>query len=181
MARRVCALLSVGAVVLVTATACTKVQADPSTAILVRDDPMPVIAGDSLEGRPISSQDLAGKVLVVNAWATWCGPCEQEQPALVKVAQHYRDHGVRFLGILQTDDPAAGLEWVRSHGVPYASVDDQAGEFAGDLGYIGLPNTFVVDAAGVIRFQLAGATDVEQLSGLLDRVLAGSEDGPSPG
>jgi DsbE subfamily thiol:disulfide oxidoreductase len=152
--------------------ACSKVQADPSTVVVVRDDPMPVVAGRSLDGAPISSGDLAGKVLVVNAWATWCGPCEREQPALVQVAERYRDRGVRFMGILQMDDPAAGLEWARSHGVPYASVDDQAGRFAGDLGYLGLPNTFVVDAAGVIRFQLAGPTNVEQLSGLLDRVLS---------
>jgi thiol-disulfide isomerase/thioredoxin len=149
----------------------TKVATDPVAGVLVRDDPMPVVAGVSLAGGTTSSQDFAGKLLVVNAWATWCGPCGKEQPALVRVASDYRDRGVRFMGIMQTDDPAAGRSWLLDHHVPYPSVDDQAGEFAGDLGYIGLPNTFIVDSSGVIRFQIAGPTTEAQLSELLDRVL----------
>jgi thiol-disulfide isomerase/thioredoxin len=137
----------------------------------VRNDPMPVVAGTSLSGDSISSQDYQDKLLVVNAWATWCGPCGKEQPALVRLAGDYRDRGVRFMGIMQTDDPAAGRTWLLDHHVPYPSIDDQAGEFAGDLGYIGLPNTFVVDASGVIRFQIAGPTTQAQLSELLDRLL----------
>ncbi len=74
-------------------------------------------------------------------------PVRQEQPALVRVASEYRDQGVRFLGITQTRRSGGrAARGSLDHHVPYPSIDDQAGEFAGDLGYVGLPDTYIVDA-----------------------------------
>ena len=134
---------------------------------------MPLLAGKDLDGNAISSTDFLGSVLVVNAWAHWCTPCEQEQPALVALARKYKSSGVRFLGINHMDQDAAALAWVRTYGVPYPSIADPTGRFAASLDYFGLPDTYVVDPSGTIRYIIGpGATSEAQLSSVIDEVLA---------
>ena len=156
------------------AVACTRGQAtEAGTGVRSMSEPLPVLQGEDLQGKPISSTDFAGNVLVVNAWAHWCTPCEQEQPALVQVAKRYANRGVRFLGINHMDQTAAANEWVRTYHVPYPSIADPSGRFALVFDYFGLPDTYVVDATGTIRYAIGpGATTAAQLSGLLDEVLA---------
>ena len=168
-------------VVLGGAVACTRGQATEAGAgVRPMSEPLPVLRGEDLQGKPISSDDLAGHVLVINAWATWCTPCEQEQPALVQVAKRYADRGVRFLGIDHMDQTAQANEWVRSYHVPYPSISDPSGRFAAVFDYFGLPDTYVVDAGGTIRFAVGpGATTEAQLSGLLDEVLAAQSSASS--
>jgi len=161
-------------VVLAGAVACTRSQAtEAGTGVRSMSEPLPVLRGEDLQGKPITSETFAGKVLVVNAWATWCTPCEQEQPDLVRVADRYADRGVSFLGINHMDQTAAAAEWVRTYRVPYPSIADPSGRFAASFDYFGLPDTYVVDATGTIRYAIGpGATTEAQLSGLLDEVLA---------
>jgi thiol-disulfide isomerase/thioredoxin len=135
---------------------------------------MPVLEGEGLDGRPVSTADAAGKVLVVNVWATWCAPCEAEQPALVRVADRYADRGVAFFGVNQQDQVAAANAWVRRFDVPYPSLYDPAGRTSGKLGYVGLPDTYIVDRGGTIRAAVNGGLTESQLSELLDEVLASS-------
>jgi thiol-disulfide isomerase/thioredoxin len=165
----------VALVVLVLLAACTRAgQSDPSTtAIRSVSEPLPMLAGDGVGGGSISTHDFAGSVLVVNAWASWCTPCEQEQPALVRLAHRYASRGVRFLGIDHMDQDAAAGAWIKRYRVPYPSLADPTGKFAASLDYFGLPDTYVVDATGTIRYAIGpGATDEQALSGLLDQVLA---------
>lgn len=158
---------------LLLAAACNDV--DPSATTIVRrvDEPLPTLAGEDLDGQPISSEDLRGDVLVVNVWGSWCGPCEQEQPELVRVAEAYEGRGVSFMGINYADQVAAAREFVRRFEVPYPSLVDEAGKTAAQLGYVGLPATYLVDTDGRIRVAINGPTDGAQLSALLDEVLAG--------
>ena len=137
--------------------------------------PLPLLEGESVvDGSPLSSEDFAGDVLVVNAWATWCGPCRTEQPVLIRVFEAYRDRGVSFLGIDHLDDRASATRWIEEDfDVPYPSLFDPAGEFAAKLGYPGLPATFVVDETGTIRFRRFGPITEEVLSTMLDGVLGG--------
>jgi DsbE subfamily thiol:disulfide oxidoreductase len=162
------------ATVMVGAVACTSGgnEGDSVTGVRAVADPLPMLSGTDLQGKQLSTQDLGATALVINAWATWCAPCEQEQPALVDVAERYANRGVTFLGINHADQDAKALEWVRHYGVPYRSLSDPAGRFAATMGYIGLPDTYVVDGSGTIRYVIAGPTDAAQLSGLLDQVLA---------
>jgi thiol-disulfide isomerase/thioredoxin len=154
-------------------TACTRGgDGTGLTAVRTVSEPLPVLAGDDVRGEPISTRDFLGSVLVVNVWAHWCTPCEQEQPALVSVAKRYAHDGVRFLGIDHMDQDAAANEWIRHYGVPYPSIADPTGRFAASLDYFGLPDTYVVDTTGTIRYVIGpGATTAEQLSGLLDQLL----------
>jgi peroxiredoxin len=144
------------------------------TARRAVSEPLPVLAGEDLQGKAVSSEDFRGHLLVVNAWASWCIPyCAQEQPDLVATAETYRDQGVRFLGINHMDQRASADEWVRHYDVPYPSLYDPSGRFAGMLGYYGLPDTYVVDAEGTIRYVIGpGPVTAEQLSTAIDEVLA---------
>lgn len=171
--RRIVAALF-GVPLLVFAVACTDV--DPSATTIVRrvDEPLPVLAGEDLDGRAISSEDFRGDVLVVNVWGSWCGPCEQEQPELVRVAASYEDRGVSFMGINYADQVAAAREFVRRFEVPYPSLVDEAGKTAAQLEYVGLPDTYLVDADGTMRVVISGPTGETQLSALLDEMLAES-------
>jgi DsbE subfamily thiol:disulfide oxidoreductase len=135
--------------------------------------------GDTVQGDTADTAQMLGSVLVVNVWATWCGPCEREQPALESVAKAYAPKGVRFLGLNERDNLDAAKTWIARHGVTYPSISDPSGAFADDLGFLGYPDTYVVDRSGTIRFIIAGATDVQELSDAIDRVLAASAT-PSP-
>lgn len=126
-----------------------------------------------VDGAAISTDSLDGDVLVVNAWATWCVPCLEEQPALLRVFDRYEDRGVSFLGIDHLDDRASATRWIEEDfDVRYPSLFDPAGEFASVLGYPGLPATYVVDAEGTIRFRRFGPVTERMLAAMLDRVLA---------
>jgi DsbE subfamily thiol:disulfide oxidoreductase len=138
------------------------------------DRPLPDLAGSTVQGGSLDASDYAGHVLVVNFWATWCGPCRSEQPALQQVWRDYEDRGVRFVGVNFRDDAAAAAAWIDEFGVTYPSVLDHSGGWADDFGFLGLPDTYVADAGGTIRYLITGATTREQLSGLLDGLL------PSP-
>jgi cytochrome c biogenesis protein CcmG/thiol:disulfide interchange protein DsbE len=106
----------------------------------------------TLEGVPLGSEDLAGRPYIVNFWASWCVPaCVDEHPVLA--AAHER-HGedVVFVGVLYQDDPADAESFLARYGdAGYANVNDEAGRLAIDFGVTGPPETFFVDAGGIVR------------------------------
>jgi cytochrome c biogenesis protein CcmG/thiol:disulfide interchange protein DsbE len=135
------------------------------------NDPLPRLSGETLDGdRVEASSYAAGSVLVINVWAHDCPPCKAEQPMLVELAHRYDD--VRFLGVNYRDDRDAAKDWVREFDVPYPSFYDRSGRTAADLGYPFIPDTYVVDREGTIRWVVFGATDQAELSGLIEDVLA---------
>ncbi|ALX03771.1 MULTISPECIES: TlpA disulfide reductase family protein [Aeromicrobium] len=137
----------------------------------------PVLEGEDLEGKRISSADFAGKTLVVNVWGSWCPPCRKEAPVLEEVAQQYADRGVQFLGLNVRDQTAAARAFEERIGTTYPSIVDSDGRqqlgFADSLPSQAIPTTWVIDAKGrvaarVIDPELRAST----LSGVLDDVLA---------
>jgi cytochrome c biogenesis protein CcmG/thiol:disulfide interchange protein DsbE len=107
-----------------------------------------------------------GVPVVVNVWASWCGPCREESPNLVEAA---RRHGaeVQFLGVDILDRRGAARAFIQEEGYPYPSVFDPAGEIRDRLGYIGQPVTIFYDARGRKVDEWSGPIG---LSELLDRV-----------
>jgi DsbE subfamily thiol:disulfide oxidoreductase len=160
------------ACLLLLVSGCTRSGSGDELGIVQVDRPLPALAGATVQGASVSRSDYAGHVLVVNFWATWCAPCEQEQPALQQVSEAYRDRGVDFVGVNYRDDDAAAAAWIDRFHVGYPVILDPSGAWADDFGFFGLPATYVVDAAGTIRYQINVATDEDQLSGLLDGLLA---------
>ena len=137
------------------------------------DQALPRLSGETVDGERLDAASYAdGDVLVINVWADWCAPCRREQPQLVRLADRYRDDGVRFLGINYQDDRDAARAWVEEFGVPYPSLFDPSGRSAAQLGFPALPDTYVVDPGGTIRWIVYGETDERELADLIDDVLA---------
>jgi len=124
------------------------------------------------DDRPWLWAAARGQVLVVNFWASWCGPCRAEQPALSAVARTYRDRGVAFIGVNVQDTRAAALAYSREFGVPYPSLFDPSAATATRLPAVALPTTFILDRDGVVASQLTGKTTVAILRARLDGLLA---------
>jgi cytochrome c biogenesis protein CcmG/thiol:disulfide interchange protein DsbE len=105
-------------------------------------------------GEKISTADLAGRVWMLNVWASWCGACRQEHPVLMEFASS----GVLpIYGLDYKDAQADGLDWLGQHGNPYVvSAFDADGRVGTDYGVYGVPETFVIDKRGVIRLKHVG-------------------------
>jgi cytochrome c biogenesis protein CcmG/thiol:disulfide interchange protein DsbE len=162
--------IAIASLLVVVLSSCTGADASVDGVARV-DDPLPRLAGETLDGDRIdASSYAAGNVLVINVWAHDCAPCRDEQPMLVQLAHRYED--VRFLGISYRDDLDAAKGWIRQFEVPYPSLYDRAGRTAVQLGYPFIPDTYVVDPGGTIRWVVFGATDEEELSRLIDDVVA---------
>lgn len=111
---------------------------------------LPPVAGT---GKGFKRADLGGRVSLVNVWASWCVPCRQEQPVLMRLARM----GVRIWGINYKDQPENARRFLDELGNPYKAVGaDRTGRTAIDWGVYGYPETFVVDAGGRIRYRHVG-------------------------
>lgn len=137
------------------------------------DEPFPGLAGEAVVGPPVDTDAMPPSVLVVNVWATWCEPCRREQPALLRVRERFADRDVAFVGVDYRDDRAAAERWIEDYEVPYPSLFDPTGRTAATLGFPFVPVTYVVDASGTSRYAVYGETNDQELSGLIDEVLAG--------
>ncbi len=118
----------------------------------------------TLDGSSLKLSDYADKVVVLNLWATWCGPCRQEMPELVKMSNEYKARGLVVLGVATTynehDDQAHVKEFVKSQSVPYKIIWDD-GTLAGPLvqavqGKSVIPQSFVVSRDGRIVKHFTG-------------------------
>lgn len=121
--------------------------------------PAPDFRLTTLDGRPFSVQDLRGRPALVNFWASWCAGCQVEHPLLLRLA---REDGVAIFGMDYKDEPDAARQWLARHGNPYTEiVADPAGTAGLDWGVYGVPETFVLDAQGVIRYKHIGPVTEE--------------------
>jgi thiol-disulfide isomerase/thioredoxin len=120
------------------------------------------------DGSRWSSTSARGSVLVVNFWASWCGPCRVEQPQLNRAARAYRARGVQFIGINVRDSRGAAQSYAEEFKIPYPSLFDQAALAAVRLQAVALPSTFILDRDGLVAYRLTGKTTVEILSARLD-------------
>lgn len=118
----------------------------------------------------IAKADLLGRPLLLNVWASWCSACRVEHPLLVELAQR---KGVEIVGLNYKDTREDAGAWLQQHGNPYRrSIFDPDGKLGLDLGVYGVPETFVLDARGVIRYKQVGPLTPQAWSQDVEPLLA---------
>ena len=131
------------------------------------DKPAPAFAAPAL-ARPneqIQRDALLGKVWVLNVWASWCVACREEHPLLVEFAKH---SAVPIYGLNYKDKREPALNWLQQLGNPYtASLFDENGRVGIDFGVYGVPETFVIDKQGVIRYKKTGPVTQETIQSII--------------
>lgn len=134
----------------------------------------------------LASEHLKGKVLLINCWATWCGPCMEEMPALVKLQQKYKERGLVVIGLSFDEQPAQYRQGLDKLGLNFVSVLAKQPEVASFLEKIGpvkaIPVSFIVDAQGTIVHRLEGSRTLEEFEAMLEPLLpAAAEEHASGG
>lgn len=133
------------------------------SALIGRNPPdFTLPALDGAETPPVTSADLRGldRPVLVNFWASWCVPCIIEHPQLVRLNRE----GVPVFGIAYKDKPEDSLKFLRQHGNPFRRLSkDEPGRVAIDWGVFGVPETYLLDRQGVIRWRWAGPITPEVL------------------
>lgn len=143
--------------VLLAATAmvgCGKKEATLGNAEL--DKPAPKFSLLDTEGNRVELAAMKGKVVFVNFWATWCPPCREEMPSMLRLSRKMEGKPFVMLTVLTNDDPAKAKAFYRAIGGSLTTLVDPKAEVANAYGITGVPETFIVDKQGILRKKFIG-------------------------
>lgn len=132
----------------------------------------PPLALPDLAGRVVDLAELRGKVVAVNFWATWCGPCKVEIPALAQVWRDHRDRCFEILGVAEESAREDLVRWAPS--IPYPILVDERASAVGPWRVPGYPRTVIVDAEGKVRRVFQGAVHADALEAAIRPLLPSS-------
>jgi cytochrome c biogenesis protein CcmG, thiol:disulfide interchange protein DsbE len=133
--------------------------------------PAPTFTLRDADGELVSLEDLRGRVVLINFWATWCEPCRAEMPELDRAARAYHDAGFRVLAVNLLEDAAAIQKYGRQLDLGIPLLVDPSGEVSQAYSVQGLPASFLVDRQGVIRDVHLGVLTPAYLDGKVSRLL----------
>ncbi|MBI2917397.1 MAG: redoxin domain-containing protein [Chloroflexi bacterium] len=140
--------------------------------VTIRQGPARPFSLTLMDGRPLALEELKGKVVMVDFWASWCIPCRQEAPELEKAYQKYRQRGVEFVGVAIWDSRSEVLRFMQKYGVDYPVALDEKGVAAIDYGVTGIPEKYFISRDGRLLRKFIGPSSEGQLSSVLDELLA---------
>jgi thiol-disulfide isomerase/thioredoxin len=138
----------------------------------------PKLDGTTLDGKQLDVADYKGKVVVLNAWGSWCGPCRAEARHFAKVAKDTRDQGVQFIGINTRDSQKSlAVNFEKDYGITYPSLFDPTGKLIlrfpkGTLSLKAIPSTVVIDRDGKLAARTLTALDETKLREMIDPLIA---------
>lgn len=141
------------------------------------EEPLAREVGDTL-----ALAGMAGKVVVVNFWASWCLACRDEHTALSRTALAYGDSTAQFIGVLYNDRKPFATKWIADMGgQTYPSVTDERSRTAISYGLYGVPETFIIDPAGRIAYKHMGPISEQTLRKWIDSLSRGAGAVATPG
>lgn len=126
-------------------------------------------------GKQVSLSSFRGKIVVLNFWATWCGPCLREMPRLEKLSQEFAADDVQVLGVAIVSNPDDVPERIRTTGVTYPILIGDKSVVPGYGYFTAIPHTFIIDEQGVVREELPGSQDLSTLRQAVRKVLGKGE------
>jgi cytochrome c biogenesis protein CcmG/thiol:disulfide interchange protein DsbE len=149
---------------------------DPGAAATpLAGQPMPPFDADTLDGGALSSDELVGRPVLLNFWASWCVPCVEEHAVLADAQRRYGD-SVHIVGVLYQDPPEDALGFLARYGdYGWPNLLDESGALAIDYGVTGPPTTLFIDATGIVRDSELGPVTDEVLATKLEPLIAGAE------
>lgn len=142
---------------------------------VVNDFTLPLFSGYEHEGRDeVHLDDLRGKVVVINFWASWCKPCEQEAADLQRAWEQYEPTGeVIFLGVDYVDTEPDARVYLKKFGITYPNGPDLATRISQYFRTKGVPETYFIDREGVLRYvQVGPFSSLQQIQAIIDPILA---------
>lgn len=123
---------------------------------------------EEFEGMLVTAR---GRPVVVNVWASWCGPCRVEAPLLARASREYGDEVV-FLGVDSRDDEGDAREFIDRYDLTYPNVFDASGKIRGRLRLRGFPTTYIFDREGSLRYQVVGGITEQELAARVGDLLS---------
>jgi cytochrome c biogenesis protein CcmG, thiol:disulfide interchange protein DsbE len=153
-------------------------QLEVGEAAPVAELPVLEIGRTDLRDPNASIADFEGSWVLLNIWASWCGPCETESPDLVEFQDRHRSDVFTILGIQTQDGTEDGQEFAREFGLNYPSLRDGSGEYADDLGSTGVPETILLDPSGNVAFIRRGEVDAELLEAEVEPLITAASIPP---
>ena len=160
------------ALIALTAVVVTQLLVRRSEPVQRMGETAPPLALPDLSGRTIDLATLRGKVVAVNFWASWCGPCQAELPALAEVWRTHRDRCFELLGVAEEsgrEDVAA-----MARDIPYPILFDAGASALRPWGVPAYPRTYLIDAEGKLRHVFSGALDQRELTDAIRPLLPDS-------
>jgi cytochrome c biogenesis protein CcmG/thiol:disulfide interchange protein DsbE len=150
---------------------------ESASALIARGEPVPAIVGTTLDGAAFDLASLRGRPVIVNFWGPSCVPCRDEFPLFkAKLAAHATDR-LAIVGVLMSDAPAPARDFITEYGATWLTVDDASGSIRTAYRVAARPQTYFVDAAGILRsIQVGQLTDAEfeRQYALINGAVAGS-------
>jgi thiol-disulfide isomerase/thioredoxin len=133
----------------------------------------PAFELQTFDGKTVKLSDLRGKPVVLNLWASWCGPCRSEMPDLEAAHQQYKDKVVLYgINFAASDEEASALALLKELGVTFPSVKDDSGDIFKKYQAVSIPSTFAIDKNGMIVEKRIGAITKPQIDGMFQRLAA---------
>jgi cytochrome c biogenesis protein CcmG/thiol:disulfide interchange protein DsbE len=139
---------------------------------------LPVLDTEDTTDATASISELRGGWVMLNIWASWCGPCESEAPDLVRFQKAHGGEDFTIIGVQTQDGTEDGLEFVREFGLNYPSLRDGSGDYADELGSTGVPETLLIDPEGDVAYIRRGEVDTELLEAEVAPLITGATAPP---
>lgn len=139
----------------------------------LRDKPAPSFTLKNLDGKSVSLADYKGKAVLLNFWATWCGPCKLEMPWLIALQKKYADQGFTVLGVSEDDDsPSKVADFAARQGVDYPVLmyNDQLNKEYGGIDY--LPTSYYIGRDGKVVAEVGGLISESDMEANIQKILA---------